>query len=451
MSPSSATEGRSSEGGLTPDRAPRVGRLTEEARPLGVALLGSTGSIGRQAIDVIERHPDRLRIVALAAGTDARTLEEQARRLHPAVVALAAKDPLDLPEGTTRLDDPDALVTLATRDDVDLVVVATGGVVSLRPVLAALEAGKVVATANKETLVAGGHLVMPLARQRAEEWTRAAAAGRTGTTANLVGSSFASPLAWLRPIDSEHCAIWQCLAGEAMSAVARLILTASGGPFLDSTPAELAAVTVEQALRHPTWRMGAKITIDSATLANKGLEVIEAHWLYDVGYDAIDVVVHPQSVVHSAVVFVDGSLKAQMGTPDMRLPIQYALLYPHREPSPAAAPDLAAAATLTFRSPDADRFPALRIARDAGRVGSRATAVLIAADEVAVARFLDGTLDFPGIPRLLEDAVTRFGEGRDQAPDLEALTALDLEVRDTFAGPSARRVGRAAAAPGPAA
>jgi 1-deoxy-D-xylulose-5-phosphate reductoisomerase len=179
--------------------------------------------------------------------------------------------------------------------------------------------------------------------------------------------------------------------------------------------------------------MGAKITIDSATLANKGLEVIEAHWLYDVGYDAIDVVVHPQSVVHSAVQFVDGSLKAQMGTPDMRLPIQYALTHPDRLPSPAAAPDLIAAASLTFRAPDETRFPALRIARDAGRIGSRATAALIAADEVAVARFLDGSLDFPGIPRLLEAAVRRFGEDGDQQPDVPALVSLDHEVRAAFA------------------
>ena len=220
----------------------------------------------------------------------------------------------------------DALETLATRDDVDLVIVATGGVVSLRPVLAALRAGKVVATANKETLVAGGHLVMPLAGELAR-----------AVAANDPGDPYASPLAWLRPIDSEHSAIWQCLVGEDMAGVAALILTASGGPFLDATAAEMAAVTPAQALRHPTWTMGAKITIDSATLANKGLEVIEAHWLYDVDYDAIEVVIHPQSVVHSAVRFVDGSLKAQLGTPDMRLPIQYALTYPDRRPSPAAA------------------------------------------------------------------------------------------------------------------
>ena len=194
---------------------------------------------------------------------------------------------------------------------------------------------------------------------------------------------------------------------------------------------ELAAVTPDQALRHPTWNMGAKITIDSATLANKGLEVIEAHWLYDVGYDAIEVVIHPQSVVHSAVRFVDGSLKAQLGTPDMRLPIQYAMTYPERRPSPAAPADLIATGRLDFRQPDLERFPALRIAREAGVAGPWASAALIAADDVAVARFLDGSLDFLGIPRLLEAAVERFGSGSGE-PDIDALIALDADVRATF-------------------
>jgi 1-deoxy-D-xylulose-5-phosphate reductoisomerase len=392
-------------------------------RPLGVALLGSTGSIGVQAVDVLEAHADRFRVVALAAGRNARELEAQATRLRPAVVALGDDDAsIDLPAGTTRTGGADALVELATRDDVDLVVVATGGVVSLRPVLAALRAGKVVATANKETLVAGGHLVM------AEAGRRAAARAATDPRDPL-----ATPLAWLRPIDSEHSAIWQCLVGEPRAGVARLVITASGGPFLDATPDEIAAVTPDRALKHPTWTMGAKITIDSATLANKGLEVIEAHWLYDVDYDVIDVVVHPQSVVHSAVLFVDGSLKAQLGTPDMRLPIQYALTHPERLPSPATPPDLLAAARLDFRAPDETRFPALRIAREAGRTGSRAAAALIAADEVAVARFLDGTLDFLGIPRLLEAVVDRFGQGPDQAPDVDELVDLDREVRAAFA------------------
>ncbi len=379
------------------------------AEPRRVALLGSTGSIGRQTVDVLAAHPDAFRVVALATGRQGDLLAEQAARLGDPVTALGASDA--------------GLVELVSDDDVDLVVIATGGVVSLRPVLAALHAGKVVATANKETLVAGGHLVMPEARRLA---TEAAAANPD--------DPFASPLAWLRPIDSEHSAIWQCLVGESMASVAALVLTASGGPFLDTEAEAMAAVTPERALRHPTWTMGAKITIDSATLANKGLEVIEAHWLYDVDYDAIEVVIHPQSVIHSAVRFVDGSLKAQLGTPDMRLPIQYALTYPERRPSPAAAVDLVAAGQLTFRAPDVERFPALRIAREAGVAGPWASAALIAADDVAVARFLDGTLDFPGIPRMLEAAVTRFGRsGGDAAPDVDDLVALDAEVRATFA------------------
>ena len=372
-----------------------------------VALLGSTGSIGRQVVDVVDAHPDRFRVVALATGTDRATLDEQTARLRPATSVVGASE--------------SALEELAMRDDVDLVVVATGGIVSLRPVLAALRAGKIVATANKETLVAGGHLVMPEARRLA---------GAHAAT-DAATDALASPLAWLRPIDSEHSAIWQCLVGESMAAVDALLLTASGGPFLDGPP-DLSSATPEMALRHPTWAMGRKITIDSATLANKGLEVVEAHWLYDVGYDAIEVVIHPQSVVHSAVRFVDGSLKAQLGSPDMRLPIQYAMTYPDRSPSPAAPADLIEAGRLDFRAPDLGRFPALRIAREAGIAGPWASAALIAADDVAVSRFLAGTLDFPGIARLLESAVERFGTGQG-TPDVDALVALDAEVRGAFA------------------
>ncbi|HEX9045251.1 MAG TPA: 1-deoxy-D-xylulose-5-phosphate reductoisomerase [Candidatus Limnocylindrales bacterium] len=389
---------------------------------VGVALLGSTGSIGRQAVEVIAGLPDRMRVVALATGRTVDVLSDQARHLRPRAVAVAdptAAAGLDLPPGTALIRGEDALVELATRADVDLVVVGSGGLVSLRPVLAALRAGKVVATANKETLVAGGHLVMPLARALARAHATSSGGGRPDADA--------SPLAWLRPIDSEHSAIWQCLVGEPPGAIASLLLTASGGPFLGTPAEELAFVTPERALQHPTWRMGAKITIDSATLANKGLEVIEAHWLYDVGYDAIEVVIHPQSVVHSAVRLVDGSLKAQLGTPDMRLPIQYALTYPERLASPVAPPDLVAAGRLEFRAPDEARFPALAVAREAGRRGPAASAALIAADEIAVGRFLDGSLDFPGIPRLLEAAVERFGGAGE--PDLETLVALDADVR----------------------
>jgi 1-deoxy-D-xylulose-5-phosphate reductoisomerase len=390
--------------------------------PTRIALLGSGGSIGRQTVDVIARNPERFRVVALATGSQDQILEEQARLLKPAVVSLAAgrSTRLDLPAGTDFVGGPDALEALATRPDVDLVVVATSGLVALRSVLAALEAGKVVATANKETLVAGGHLVMPLARRLA-----AGAAGATGDPRHAL----ASPLGWLRPIDSEHSAIWQCLVGEDHAAIERLLLTASGGPFLNSGVADLATVTPEQALRHPTWVMGAKITIDSATLANKGLEIIEARWLYDVPLSSISVLVHPQSVVHSAVQFVDGSVKAQLGTPDMRLPIQYALTYPERMASPAASVDLIAAGHLDFQAPDEDRFPALRIARVAGESGPRASAALISADEIAVARFLSGSLDFNGIPRLLGAAVERFGPGSPIEPGLDQLIDLDAEVR----------------------
>ncbi len=386
--------------------------------PVRVAVLGSGGSIGRQAVDVLSRLGSRFRVTALATRSQASLLEQQARLLHPAVVALAGGGALDLPAGTGRADGPDVLEQLATRDDVDLVLVGSGGLVALRSVLAALAAGKIVATANKETLVAGGHLVMPLAR---------ALATGTATRTQDPRHPQASPLGWLRPIDSEHSAIWQCLAGEQTRSIAGLVLTASGGPFRELPAGDFATITPQQALKHPTWNMGAKITIDSATLANKGLEIIEAHWLYDMALPAIRVVIHPQSLVHSAVLFADGSLKAQLGTPDMRLPIQYALTYPDRLPSPAAAPDLIATARLDFHAPDESRFPALRIAREAGATGPRASTAFISADEVAVARFLEGTLDFPGIAGMLEAAVARFGAAGE--PGLEELVALDADVR----------------------
>ena len=388
---------------------------------IGVAVLGSTGSIGRQTLDVIAGLEGAFRVVALAAGHDAAALREQAARFRPALVSLAdeaALARLDLPRGTTPIGGSDALLRLVGRDDIGLVVVGTGGVVSLAPVLAALEAGKVVATANKETLVAGGHLVMPLARALAD-----ARGGEQGR------DPFASPLAWLRPIDSEHSAIWQCLAGEDLAAVRRLILTASGGPFLAWETDAMARATPADALAHPTWRMGPKITIDSATLMNKGLEVIEAHWLYAIDYDRISVVMHPQSVVHSAVEFVDGSLKAQLGTPDMRIPIQYSLTYPHRRPSAALSLDLAALPDLRFAAPDEGRFPALRVAREAAERGPRATATLIAADEAAVGRFLSGELPFGRIVPLIAAALERFAGDGPSEPGLDELIALDRDVR----------------------
>jgi 1-deoxy-D-xylulose-5-phosphate reductoisomerase len=392
----------------------------QPGRPIRVALLGSTGSIGRQALDVIAAHPGEFEVVGLAARHDRDTFQQQVAAFRPRVISMADRDALaslELPPGTTVDDRPHALMGLATADDVELVILATTGIVVLRPLLAALEAGKVVATANKETLVAGGHLVMPLARELA---AKAAAADPA--------SPYGSPLSWVRPIDSEHSAIWQCLVGESLADVERLLLTGSGGPFRGRTPQELAQVTPAQALAHPTWRMGDKVTIDSATLMNKGLEVIEAHWLYDVPYDRIGVLIHPQSIVHSVVEFADGSLKAQLGHPDMRIPIQYALTYPRRLPSPAPRMELSSAPDLTFAAPDEATFPALRIAREAAARGQRAAAALIAADEVAVRRFLDGSLDFPGIASLVGDAVDQFADG-DPNPSLGELMALDREVQ----------------------
>ena len=371
--------------------------MTERTR---VAVLGSTGSIGRQALDVLATHPDRFEVVALAAGRDEARLNEQVARFKPALTALAK-------------DGPGALDDIASSDEVDLILVGTTGVVSLRPVLAALQCGKVVATANKETLVAGGHLVMPLARRLAVD------AGHEDEAAGA--------LTWLRPIDSEHSAIWQCLAGERRQDVIRVILTASGGPFREWSADRLQSATPADALAHPTWRMGAKITIDSASLMNKALEIIEARWLYDLGDDQVDVVVHPQSVIHSLVEFADGSLKAQLGLPDMRIPIQYALTYPAHLPSPAPRLTGSAFPSLTFEPVDETRFPALAIGRDGGRRGPRASAALIAADDIAVERFLAGSLNFPGIAALCGEAVERYGTG--DPPALEELLQLDAEVR----------------------
>ncbi len=386
---------------------------------IGVAVLGSTGSIGRQALDVLAGAPERFSVMGLAAASDHATLQEQVVRFRPRVVAMAdasAGQRLEVPLGVTLDTAPDALERISVRDDVDLVVIATSGIVSLRPVLAALAAGKIVATANKETLVCAGHLVMPLARELA---------GRVA--ARDPRDPFASPLCWVRPIDSEHSAIWQCLVGEDLADVQRLVLTASGGPFREWPADRLAAATARDALAHPTWSMGAKVTVDSATLMNKGLEIVEARWLYDVDYPRIDVVIHPQSLVHSLVEFVDGSLKAQLGRPDMRIPIQYALTAPRRRSGPAPRLGLVEGTEMTFQAPDETRFPALDIARSAGQRGPWATAALICADEVAVRRFLEGSLSFPGISAMVGEAVERFGAGEGE-PDLAALSALEAEI-----------------------
>lgn len=368
---------------------------------IGIAILGSTGSIGRQTLDVVRAAPDRYDVRALASGHRDEAFAAQAREFG------AAR--LWNPEGR----DPDVSVSrwadggleeLATADGVALVVVATTGMTALPAVLAALRAGRTVALANKEALVTGGHLVRAVLEGDAKAW-----------------------LNRLRPIDSEHSAIWQCLRGERMEDVARLILTASGGPFRDRNPADLAAVTPVEALAHPTWSMGPKITIDSATLVNKAFEAIEAKWLYDLPYPRIDAVLHPGSIVHSLVEFVDGSYKAQLGLPDMRLPIQYALSYPERHPGPANAAPPEAWPPLSFAPLEPGRFPAYDAVRTAAEAGGNRGTVLNAADEVAVTAFLAGAAPFLAIATTIERAVDRWGT--DVEPSLPEIIDLDAEIR----------------------
>jgi 1-deoxy-D-xylulose-5-phosphate reductoisomerase len=367
----------------------------------GIALLGSTGSIGRQTLEVVAAHPGRFRLLGLAAGRATPAFRQQLSEFPLARAWSADGRPDDLDAGRWARG---GLEELATADGVEIVVVATTGMTALPSVLAALAGGRRVALANKETLVTGGHLV-----------ARALDA-RGGDLLDL-----------LRPIDSEHSAIWQCLLGERLEDVARLVLTASGGPFRDRSPAELAGVRPEEALAHPTWQMGPKITIDSATLVNKAFEGIEARWLYRLPYSRIDAVIHPQSVVHSLVEFNDGSYKAQLGVPDMRLPIQYALTYPERLPSPARAAPPEAWDDLQFLPLDEQRFPAYATVRAAAAAGGNRGTILNAADEVAVGAFLGGVIEFGRIPITIEQAVARWGA--DDEPELDAIAALDAEVR----------------------
>lgn len=365
-----------------------------------LSILGSTGSIGRQTLEVVAANPGRFCVYALAAGRDVEALRRQVEAFRPALAGLGSTDVEvgDFPVPLLRGEE--GLVALATAPEVDLVVVATSGAAGLSPTLAAIRARKEVALANKEVLVMAGEIV-------------AAEARACGVT--------------LRPVDSEHSAIWQCLQGEPMAAVERLILTASGGPFRTWPKERLARVTPEEALSHPIWKMGPKITVDSATLFNKGLEVIEAHHLFGVPYERIEVVVHPQSLIHSLVEFCDGSVKAQLGFPDMRLPIQYALGYPERLPHRYTAVRWPEAGPLTFEPVDEERFPCLRLAREAGQAGRTYPAVLSAADEVAVALFLEGRIGFLDIPRLIAGALEAH---RPSGPtDLPSIRAADAWAR----------------------
>jgi 1-deoxy-D-xylulose-5-phosphate reductoisomerase len=369
---------------------------------IGLAILGSTGSIGRQTLDVVRGRGDRFRVVGLAAGRNVTLLEEQTRQFSPRLVCYEGNKTRSRDVITLRGTAWATMEEMAVHADVDMVVVATAGKAGLFPTLAALKAGKVVALANKETLVMAG-----------KEVTRAAARGRGE----------------IRPIDSEHSAIWQCLWGEKRSSVSRIILTASGGAFRDKSLDELRLVTPEQALRHPTWQMGRKITVDSATLLNKGLEAIEAQWLFGVPFERIEIVMHRESIVHSLVEFADGSLKAQLGLPDMRLPIQCALCYPERLPLPSVPRlDLRQAGPLHFEMLDLERFPCLGLALEAGHRGGTYPAVLAAADEVAVEHFLAGRIGFMDIPRVIQETLDKH-DGVDD-PDLEEILAADAWARE---------------------
>ncbi len=370
-----------------------------------LAILGSTGSIGRQTLDVVAAFPDRFRVEVITANGSWELVEQQVRQFHvPRVVMRSAAAAENLaarlsPEVDVQCGD-EAIAAAAVLPSVDMVVVSLVGVAGLLPTMAALQAGKDVALVNKEALVVGGALMMAAARR----------AGKT-----------------ILPVDSEHSAIFQCLVGEAPESIARIILTCSGGPFRTLPRDAFERATPAEALAHPNWKMGSKITVDSATLMNKGFEVLEAHHLYQVPLDKIDVVVHPESIIHSLVEFVDGSLKAQLGLPDMRLPIQYALGWPERLPHAWKPSSLSAMSPLTFEEPRRRDFPCLDLAYQAGRAGGAAPAVLNAANEVAVERFLAGSLAFGDVPRLIEACLSDTPTLADVT--IPALVAVDAETR----------------------
>jgi len=375
------------------------------ASPTAVVILGSTGSIGQQALEVISAHPDRFQVLGLSAQKNLDLLVEQWGGFRPAYVGIGEEGlggalRERLPAGAKVLAGESGLSELASLKEADVVVAAISGMAGLLPVLAAVRAGKRIAIANKEPLVAAGELLL-------------AEAARSGAT--------------LFPVDSEHSALFQLLEGRPKSSLRRIILTGSGGPFLHS-PADLSCVTPEEALAHPTWKMGPKVTVDSATLMNKGLEIIEAHWLFGMEIDRIEVVIHPQSIVHSMVELIDGALLAHLAPPDMRIPIQYALGYPERLGGAWAGIDLLKTGELTFFAPDLERFPCLRLAREAAQIGGTATAVMNAANEVAVTRFLGGKIKFSEIPRLVEGALEAHSAVIH--PTLEEILEADRRTRE---------------------
>ena len=383
--------------------------MSEASRPKNVVVLGSTGSIGESSLKVARDLPGRMRLVGLAANRSADALAAQINEFGIREGCLF--DPTGLDQVRAKVSGDvalhsgeEGLVALATLPEADLVLIAIVGVAGLKPALAAIEAGKDIAVASKEILVMAGETVMSAARRKGVK---------------------------VLPVDSEHNAIFQCLEGRSPDQVSRLILTASGGPFRTLPAADLSGVTVERALKHPTWEMGKKITIDSATLFNKGLEMIEARWLFDIGMDRVDVIVHPQSIVHSMVEFVDGSVLAQLSTTDMCFPIQYAVTWPERVSNRLPPLDFAALARLDFEAPRWDDFPALRLAKEAGSTGGTLPAVLNAANEIAVSAFLEGHLSFPGIWNTVERTMALHRTATH--PSLEEIIEADRWARETAA------------------
>ena len=372
-----------------------------------ICILGSTGSIGQSSLEVIAHFPDRFRVAYLTANTNTTLLQEQINRFNPVAVAVmdecAASVLKKITNGTTEvLTGEDGLLELIRRDNIDIVISALVGFAGLTPTIEAIKRGKIVALANKETLVVAGEIIMKLTKEY-------------GAT--------------LVPIDSEHSAILQCLAGEDRQTIERLILTASGGPFLHHPKRLFDEITVEQALNHPNWKMGNKITIDSATLMNKGLEVIEAHWLFGLPPEKIDVVIHPQSIIHSMVEFYDGSVKAQLGVPDMKIPIQYAITYPERVESSFARINFSSLREMTFLPPDKEKFECLALAYEALSKGGTAPAILNAANEVAVDLFLNRKITFTDIPLLIGNALRSTTVI--MSPTLDTIIETDRRTRET--------------------
>lgn len=346
-----------------------------------LAVLGSTGSIGTQTLDVVRSHPDRFEIVTLAAGSNVTLFNQQINEFRPQFASLdSASKAIECPSKTKLLHGRDGLIACATHPDVDIVVVATSGIASLEALVEAARLGRIIALANKEALVCAADIILPIVAEHHAE---------------------------LRPVDSEHSAIWQAMGTRRRNDVRMLTLTASGGPFRTCSLEQLGRATPADAMKHPTWHMGAKITIDSATLVNKGLEIIEAHRLFDISYEQIQALVHPESIVHSLVEFNDGSTVAQLSNPDMRLPIQYALTAPEHLHRDVPSLNLANIGKLTFEPVDHKRFPALHICRDAGLAGGSASAALCAADEIAVSAFVAGRIGFTDIPKVLSETLAR--------------------------------------------